>query len=109
MRGLLLFAVLLAVSAGAAAQRAALVDRIVAIVNKEVITASELSDAVSSAERENAPKMPVRSATSAGAATHQAQAIITKHGRRVANVRAEAWQEDRSKPIAAMHGHFLLR
>jgi peptidyl-prolyl cis-trans isomerase SurA len=52
MRGLLLFTVLLAVSAGAAAQRASLVDRIVAIVNKEVITASELSDAVSSAERE---------------------------------------------------------
>src|SRR6185503_3114140 len=33
-------------------QRAALVDRIVAIVNKEVITASELAGAVSSAERE---------------------------------------------------------
>ena len=39
----------------------------------------------------------------------QGQAIITKHGRRVANVRAEAWHEDRAKPIAAMHGHFLLR
>ena len=52
MRRVLLFAVLLAVSAGAAAQRASLVDRIVAIVNKEVITASELADAVSSAERE---------------------------------------------------------
>jgi len=52
MRRLLLFAVLLAVSAGAAAQRASLVDRIVAIVNKEIITASELADAVGSAERE---------------------------------------------------------
>jgi peptidyl-prolyl cis-trans isomerase SurA len=52
MRALLLFVVLLAVSAGAVAQRASLVDRIVAIVNKEVITASELADAVSSAERE---------------------------------------------------------
>ena len=52
MRRLLLLAVLLAASAGAAAQRASLVDRIVAIVNKEVITASELADAVSSAERE---------------------------------------------------------
>jgi len=40
--------------------------------------------------------------------TH-AQAIITKHGRRVANVRAEAWQDDPARPIAAMHGHFLLR
>jgi peptidyl-prolyl cis-trans isomerase SurA len=52
MRRLLLIAVLLAASAGAAAQRASLVDRIVAIVNKEVITSSELADAVGSAERE---------------------------------------------------------
>jgi peptidyl-prolyl cis-trans isomerase SurA len=52
MRGLLLYAVLLAVSAGAAAQRTVPVDRIIAIVNKEVITASELADAVTSAERE---------------------------------------------------------
>ncbi|HUQ26849.1 MAG TPA: peptidylprolyl isomerase [Burkholderiales bacterium] len=51
MRALLLVALLLA-SAGAAAQRASLVDRIVAIVNKEVITASELADAIASAERE---------------------------------------------------------
>ena len=40
--------------------------------------------------------------------TH-ARATITKHGRRVANVRAEAWQDDPAKPIAALHGHFLLR
>ena len=52
MRRLLLFAVLLAVSGGAAAQRSLPVDRIVAIVNKEVITASELVDAIGSAERE---------------------------------------------------------
>jgi len=37
-----------------------------------------------------------------------ARAIVTKHGRRVANVRAEAWQTDRNRPIAALHGHFLL-
>ena len=36
------------------------------------------------------------------------RAIITKHGRRVANVRVEAWQDERSRPIAAAHGHFLL-
>ena len=35
----------------AVAQRAALVDRIVAVVNKEVITASELNEAIASAER----------------------------------------------------------
>src|SRR5690606_25414314 len=38
-----------------------------------------------------------------------ARAEITKQGRRVATVRAEAWQEDRSRPIAAAHGHFLLK
>ncbi len=36
------------------------------------------------------------------------RAVITKHGRRVANVRAEAWQDDRSKLIATATGHFLL-
>lgn len=38
-----------------------------------------------------------------------ARAIITKHGRRVANVRAEAWQDQVDKPVALLHGHFLLR
>ena len=38
-----------------------------------------------------------------------AQATITKHGRRVANVRVVAWQEDPSRPIAAAHGHFLIK
>jgi len=41
----------LVVSAQAAAQRPALVDRIVAVVNKEVITLSELNEAIASAER----------------------------------------------------------
>lgn len=37
-----------------------------------------------------------------------AQAVITKHGRRIANVRIEAWQAERAKPVAAAHAHFLL-
>lgn len=37
-----------------------------------------------------------------------AAGIITRQGRRVANVRAEAWQEDRAHPIAAASAHFLL-
>ncbi len=37
-----------------------------------------------------------------------ARGRITKQGRRVANVRAEAWQDDPARPIAAAHGHFLL-
>ncbi|HKU40927.1 MAG TPA: PaaI family thioesterase [Polyangiales bacterium] len=38
-----------------------------------------------------------------------ARAVITKHGRRVANVQVRAWQVDESKPIAAAHAHFLLK
>ncbi len=37
-----------------------------------------------------------------------ASAVITKHGRRVANVSVTAWQSDPAKPIATAHGHFLL-
>lgn len=40
--------------------------------------------------------------------TTYGRAVVTKHGRRVANVRAEAWQDDRSKLIATATGHFLL-
>ena len=36
-----------------------------------------------------------------------ARATITKHGRRVANVRVEAWQQSEER-LAAAHGHFLL-
>ena len=36
------------------------------------------------------------------------RAIVTRHGRRVANVRSELWQDARDKPIALCHGHFLL-
>lgn len=34
--------------------------------------------------------------------------VITKQGRRVANVRAEAWQDSRDHPIAFANAHFLL-
>lgn len=37
-----------------------------------------------------------------------ARARVVKIGRRIANVQAEAWQGARDKPIAAMHGHFLM-
>ena len=50
MRKLLLLAVLLPLAASA--QGVALVDRIVAVVNKDVITATELDDAVAAAERQ---------------------------------------------------------
>lgn len=38
-----------------------------------------------------------------------ARGIVIRQGRQVANVRAEAWQDDPHKPVAAAHAHFLLR
>jgi uncharacterized protein (TIGR00369 family) len=40
--------------------------------------------------------------------TH-ARGILTRQGRRVANVRVEAWQDDRRRPIAVASAHFLVR
>lgn len=37
-----------------------------------------------------------------------ARGVITKRGRRVVNVRAEAWQDDPSRPIATANAHFLV-
>lgn len=37
-----------------------------------------------------------------------ARARISKAGRRVAHVLAEAWQEDEAQPIAALTAHFLV-
>jgi uncharacterized protein (TIGR00369 family) len=45
---------------------------------------------------------------SAGPRDLYGRATITKRGRRVANVRVEAWQEDPERPVAAAHGHFLM-
>ena len=38
-----------------------------------------------------------------------AAAVVTRLGKRVANVEAHAWQQDRAKPIAAAHMNLLLR
>jgi uncharacterized protein (TIGR00369 family) len=40
--------------------------------------------------------------------TSYARARITRRGRRVMNVHAEMWQDDESKLVAALRGHFLL-
>jgi uncharacterized protein (TIGR00369 family) len=39
--------------------------------------------------------------------TH-ARGIVTRHGRRVTNVRMEAWQADRHAPVATAHAIFLV-
>lgn len=38
-----------------------------------------------------------------------ARAIMVKMGSRIANLRVEAWQTDRYKPVATAHGNFLLQ
>ena len=38
-----------------------------------------------------------------------ARAEVLRLGRRVANVRAVAWQGDERRPVATLRGHFLLR
>jgi uncharacterized protein (TIGR00369 family) len=45
---------------------------------------------------------------SAGPATTRARAEIFKLGRRIANVRVVAWQDDRRRPVVAGNGKFLL-
>ena len=45
---------------------------------------------------------------SAGAADTHARGVITRQGRRISNVRVEAWQGDRSAPVASAHGIFLV-
>jgi len=42
------------------------------------------------------------------AVTSYARAEMRKVGRQIASVHVEAWQEARSKPIAALRGHFLM-
>jgi len=37
-----------------------------------------------------------------------ARATVVKLGRRMASVRAEAWQAERSRPVAALMAHFLV-
>ena len=37
-----------------------------------------------------------------------AHGVIIRQGRRVANVRVEAWQSDADRLVAAAHAHFLL-
>lgn len=45
---------------------------------------------------------------SAGPKDVNARAYIIRRGRRVANVRAELWQDDPDRLLCVGHGHFLL-
>jgi uncharacterized protein (TIGR00369 family) len=39
----------------------------------------------------------------------RAQATVVRRGRRVANLRVQAWQEDVSRPVATARANFLLK
>jgi uncharacterized protein (TIGR00369 family) len=45
---------------------------------------------------------------SAGLKDTFARATVTRHGRRVANVRVVAYQDDPQRPVAAATAHFLM-
>jgi uncharacterized protein (TIGR00369 family) len=45
---------------------------------------------------------------SAGPRDVIAAAKVTKQGRRMVNVFAEAWQDDRARPVASASAHFLV-
>jgi uncharacterized protein (TIGR00369 family) len=45
---------------------------------------------------------------SGGPVDTHARGVVTRQGRRVTNVRMEAWQADRAAPIATAHAIFLV-
>lgn len=45
---------------------------------------------------------------SAGPTDTFARGVITRRGRRVANVRVEAWQDDPARPVSLAYCHFLV-
>jgi acyl-coenzyme A thioesterase PaaI-like protein len=67
--------------------------------------------AIDLADSDRVPK-PINFAVdylrSAGPRDTRGRAEIVKHGRRIANVRVVAWQDDPAKPVAAGIGNFLL-
>lgn len=70
-----------------------------------------LYDALGSAEGVSVKPINVTVDFMRGGTEHDtfAAAVITRLGKRVANVEAHAWQQDRSKPIAAAKMNLLLR
>lgn len=62
-------------------------------------------------ETETVPKtinITVEYLRGAGPRDVLARAVFVRHGRRVANVRVFAWQDDPDEPVAVATGHFLL-
>jgi uncharacterized protein (TIGR00369 family) len=70
-----------------------------------------LHDALGEAEEVTIKPINVTVDFMRGGVGHEtyASAVVTRLGKRVANVEAHAWQQDRAKPIAAAHMNLLLR
>ena len=74
----------------------------------------ELAALVGLVEQSDSDRVPrpinfsVNYLRSVGPRETRARAEIVKHGRRIANVRVVAWQDDPTKPVAAGVGNFLL-
>ena len=70
-----------------------------------------LVQAIELADSDRVPKpinFSVDYLRSAGPRDTRGRAEIVKHGRRIANVRVIAWQDDPARPVAAGVGNFLL-
>jgi uncharacterized protein (TIGR00369 family) len=75
------------------------------------IELTALIELIAQVEGERVPKpigFSVDYLRSVGPRTTRGRAEIVKHGRRIANVRVIAWQDDPTKPVAAGTGNFLL-
>jgi uncharacterized protein (TIGR00369 family) len=75
----------------------------------EMTAQAQLSISVGLARQARPIDVTVEYLRSGRPVTSFARAELKRVGRRVANVHVEAWQESRSKPIAALHGHFALK
>jgi uncharacterized protein (TIGR00369 family) len=72
---------------------------------------SALVQALAVADSDRVPKpitFSVDYLRSAGPRDTRGRAEVVKRGRRIANVRVLAWQDDEAKPVAAGTGNFLL-
>lgn len=74
----------------------------------ELAALAELTASQPAGRRARTIDVTVEYLRPARAMTTFAQADVRKLGRRIANVRVEAWQDDRVSPVAALRGHFLL-
>lgn len=74
----------------------------------EVASVLELLRVMEGAAIPRTITMTVDYLRSAGAADTHARGVVTRLGRRVANLRVEAWQDDPARPVAQGHAHFLV-